>query len=368
MRIAYLSGVELPSRRANSVHIMKMCSALANLGHDVTLVARSLDVNAGNPFDYYGVPSNFLIAPASLEASQAKKGKALMANIRDVCASQPDLLYGRSRSLAAIFATRQYPLVFEAHELPLRPLDRLREELIFRSRGTRRLVTISQALLDDYRAQHPRWLRDKDVIVAHDGADLPATRRVNRDPFRARAQIGYVGSLYPGKGIETILDMAELRPQHDFVVVGGGSMDIAHWKQRNVPSNVVFKGHVMHSQLKQEYDSFDVALLPLLTNVSVDFGASDIGRWTSPLKLFEYMAHELPIIAADRPTIREVLDDDCTGYFAPPGNAQSWVDRLDRVLADYPRAAEVGREARRRLETQYTWLLRANAVVSGIRI
>ena len=58
MKIIYLSHSLIPSRAANSVHVMKMCQAFANNGHDVTLLARRPNRTPAadsNDYAYYGV-------------------------------------------------------------------------------------------------------------------------------------------------------------------------------------------------------------------------------------------------------------------------------------------------------------------------
>ena len=64
MRIVYLSTAHIPSRTANSIHIMKMCSALAKNGNEVTLFApklKSYEKINSSVFDYYNVVNNFTI-------------------------------------------------------------------------------------------------------------------------------------------------------------------------------------------------------------------------------------------------------------------------------------------------------------------
>ena len=65
MRIVYLSSTLIPSRTANSIHVMKMCQALARAGHEVVLFApdnaKAHEPNQPDPFDYYGVERIFHI-------------------------------------------------------------------------------------------------------------------------------------------------------------------------------------------------------------------------------------------------------------------------------------------------------------------
>src|SRR3546814_10326815 len=61
MKIAYLSNSEIPSRAANSVHVMKMCQAFAQNGHRVTLYARKGQAHDGDVYRTYGVSNSFEI-------------------------------------------------------------------------------------------------------------------------------------------------------------------------------------------------------------------------------------------------------------------------------------------------------------------
>jgi glycosyltransferase involved in cell wall biosynthesis len=64
--------------------------------------------------------------------------------------------------------------------------------------------------------------------------------------------------------------------------------------------------------------TFDVVVLPLQKWVgTLPEGGQDISRWTSPLKLFEYMAHEKPIVASDLAVLREVIEPENNALIAP---------------------------------------------------
>ena len=65
MRILYISKSIIPSRSANSIHVMKMCQALSNNGHEVILLApkikRKYEKGIPDVYEYYGVKKNFEI-------------------------------------------------------------------------------------------------------------------------------------------------------------------------------------------------------------------------------------------------------------------------------------------------------------------
>ena len=66
MKILYISKSIIPSRTANSIHVMKMCQAFADNGHEVVLLAPNIKNKVEKrciqiSYEYYGVKKNFKI-------------------------------------------------------------------------------------------------------------------------------------------------------------------------------------------------------------------------------------------------------------------------------------------------------------------
>ena len=65
MKIVYISNSIIPSRTANSIHVMKMCQAFADNGHEVVLLApnryKEYENGVDDVYEYYGVRKNFEI-------------------------------------------------------------------------------------------------------------------------------------------------------------------------------------------------------------------------------------------------------------------------------------------------------------------
>jgi glycosyltransferase involved in cell wall biosynthesis len=79
-------------------------------------------------------------------------------------------------------------------------------------------------------------------------------------------------------------------------------------------------------------------------------------RYTSPLKLFEYLAMGRPIVASDLPSIREVLTDSRTALLVPPGDPQALAGALSRLAGDRALARALGR-ASLALAADFTWIV-----------
>ena len=75
MKIAYLSGSKIPSRTANSIHVVKMCQAFARNGHDVVLMAprrKGVESDVQDVFSFYGVENCFKIIHLAWLPARAK--------------------------------------------------------------------------------------------------------------------------------------------------------------------------------------------------------------------------------------------------------------------------------------------------------
>ncbi|MGH9465022.1 MAG: glycosyltransferase family 4 protein, partial [Thermoanaerobaculia bacterium] len=317
MRILYLSSSYVPSRRADGVQVMRMCAALARRGHEVRLVTKHcpsrLESEVADVHDFYGVPRSFDLVALSRPARRgggfvfAWRLRRLLAVEREAT----DLAYCRD-ALGAWLADRaRVPFAFEAHVPPQgAPLGWLHRRFLASPR-CRALITISDALARQLRATLP-IRSDLPVVVAADAADPMPAGAADPAPSPPLAeagdlQVGYVGQLYPGKGVDLLLALAGLVPASTFHLIGGEDDTLAALRDRGLPANVILHGFVPPALLPAYYQRLDVVLLPYQRRVSGATGRTDLAAWMSPMKMFEAMAAGKAILASDLPVLREVL-------------------------------------------------------------
>jgi glycosyltransferase involved in cell wall biosynthesis len=349
---------------------MKMCSALAGLGHTVNLFAKTSKLTE-DPYDFYGVTGDFQLYFRPKEHSMSVSfllGWRIWKWILkwQIKVQQPDLIY--SRDARALYSVRSLgiPFIFEAHILPKQPE---RQKWMFDHPSFRRLVVISKALKDDYLAQFRR-LDDSKVLVAHDAASPPPSPI---DPVLrgndGRLRVGYIGNLYPGRGLEIIPKLAELCPWAHFHIVGGSEESLEHWKRRLASTpNITLHGFVPHRETAGFLVAFDVVIAPYQSRVQAHGGKNLTQRWMSPLKIFEYMAYGKPIIASDLPVLKEVLEDERNALLVPPAEIDSWAKAIARLRGDAALRTRLGRAALQDFNTHYSWESRASAVLEGIEV
>jgi glycosyltransferase involved in cell wall biosynthesis len=374
LRLVYASGSEIPSRRANSVHVMKMCEALGDLGHHVVLLAvpGEGEREGGadpDPYPYYGVARSFEIRYLAVRRWKILGPALLGRAIRRAVSSMtlgPDLVYSRHVYASHALARVGIPLVHEAHGPPRNRLEVLLERRLLRGPALSRFVLISNALREYYREAYPDISPER-FVVAHDAAAPAPGTAATLDLFRSssRLRAGYTGGLYRGRGIELILELARERPGIEFHLAGDGPLaEMVERSAARLP-NLVAHGYLDQPGVASLQAACDILLAPYAAGARTA-GGFDTTRWMSPLKLFEYMAAGKAIVCSDLPVLGEVLEDGATALLAPPGDLAAWTTALDE-LADADRRNALGEAARLRWQEAFTWDARARKVLGAAR-
>jgi glycosyltransferase involved in cell wall biosynthesis len=393
MRILFPTLTRLPSLEAPAVQVANMAQAFAELGHDVTLVAPAPDPTlarthpaaAADPALLLGFTPTFRIRVLS---PRIHRGQSYLHALRLARAAAPgrtDLVFSRNLRACLLPALRGVPTVFEAHTLDslTGPQERFVLRRLLRSRGLRTIVAISQALADDLSAELD--IDPARITVAHDAvrpdtpagsSDAPAGRAASAARDRPtghastgpRFRVGYTGALFPGKGVETIVATAPLAPWAEFHVVGGPDELADALRQQlaapDAPDNVVVHGAQTPARIRVLQGGFDVLIAPFSRRVESDAG-TDIARWTSPMKLFEYLASGRPVVVSDLPVLREVVTDGVDVLAVPPDDAAALANALTRLRDDPALGERLAAEAGRRVRAEHTWDVRARRILAA---
>lgn len=365
MRIAYVCsdlGIPLFGTKGASIHVRELVRAFGSLGHDVLVLTPRADGERPPNFDaaVEAVPA----APAeSREQEALLYGRALSRRGLDVLQRfRPHFLYERYSLFGdagvALARSLGVPLVLEVNAplsdeqarhrgLALGELARQIERDVLRAAD--RVVTVSSAL--------ERWLlglgveRIAVLPNAVDPArfDVPARERsAARRELGGGTLVGFVGSLRPWHDVEGLIEaLARLEGEARLVVVGDGP------KRESLPAlarragvDAVFTGALPYERLPAYVAALDVAVAPYAP--SADF-------YFSPLKLVEYLAAGVPVVAADIGDIGHCVRAGETGLLYPPGDADALAAAIAAFLDDSSSAHELARAGQRHALREHTW-------------
>ena len=376
MKILYISNSIIPSRAANSIHVMKMCQAFAHNGHDVVLLAPELksqyEHNIIDIFEYYGVKKNFKVK--KLWHPNFKVGPffyTIAIFFYLIFNRGFNLVYGRFLHGCYISVLLKNKVIFESHD-PIydkkshRPI--IFKKLI-KNKYFEKLIVISNELKKMYLERG--FLDDDKIQVAHDGADqvINLNYKINLFGDKNKLKVGYVGHLYKGKGMEVIESISrKLDDDIEIHIIGGLDEDIKMWKEKITNKNVYFYGFVPHKIVSHYINSLDVCLLPnqkvvLTYGADIKKDSTNIADFTSPLKLFEYMSHKKPIVASDLPVIREVLNDK-NSILVECDNIKLWISSIRKLKSQKEREFIANQSFKDFYK--YTWKNRAFQLVENV--
>jgi glycosyltransferase involved in cell wall biosynthesis len=141
----------------------------------------------------------------------------------------------------------------------------------------------------------------------------------------------FVGKLIPLHGLETILEAARLAPEIRFRVVGSGQLDELLAAR---PTNVEWVDWIEYERLPEEIQSAGCALGV--------FGTSAKASRVIPNKAFQALACGTPLVTADTPAARELLQDGESALLVPPGDAPARAAAVRRLAGDRVLAAGIG--------------------------
>ncbi len=379
MHLAYLDPHPVPDNCPEALQILYTVDALGGLGARVTLVTPK---------------------PQRLADARAILGRALSPNVqvrhldprrgiwRWLRSNKPfyrmaaaalkglkaDAVLVRNLKMAEHLLRHApaVPLFFETHELfaqsyreehprlNLRQHHKLaalarREEFVYRN--AKGLIALTPLLIDDIRQAYGI---ETPAVVAPDGVDLEQARAPVSIPPHTTPWLLYLGSLHPWKGVETLIRaLPHVKRPAELHIVGGNEQRIAELRklaeELNVALRVVFHGPVEPGRRFEYIHQADICLLPL-----TDTGLG--GRYTSPLKLFEYMAAGKAIVASDLPSMRQVLTPEQDALLVPTGEPEAFARAIEQLLENPDLRLELGSAAATRANS-FTWRNRSESIL-----
>lgn len=363
--ILYIALVRLPTEKAHGVQIMKTCEAFSLLGTNTTLIVPNYNyINniKSDPFDYYNVRKNFSLKKIfAIRLFYLGKFGFLMESIiffigllftREFWNS--NYIFTRDESLAFFSMVFGRKVVWESHTGSYNFFTRQVLKKVFV------LVVISNGLENFYRSRGFRG----SIVVARDAVDL-SQFDVAVSKEEARKELGlplnikiamYVGKLDFYKGVETFLEASDLLEGVKFVIIGGEDQEIISFS--NKYKNVIFLGKKPYRNLPIYQKAADVLIVPNSAKniVSKEF--------TSPLKVFTYMASGIPIVASNIPSIRETLNDS-NSILVSSDDPKSLSSGIHKVISNPDIGEYISRKALSDVGL-YTWEARAGIILDKL--
>jgi len=372
MKLLYVVYTKIPTVKAHGIQIAKMCDEFAGQGMEVELLtARSFSRPKEGLFDYYQLKNKFKVSQFLFFNPRHLGRLNLLIKITTffffvlpyILFKKADVIYIRGIYYCYLLSLFKNNFYLELHsaEGP----NFLMRRILKKSRG---IIAITQGIKDICTNNY--LIPPAKIFVAPDGVDLKKFD-INISCQQARKKLSlpldkkiiiYAGSfyIYDWKGIDVLLEAVQyFSSDHLFILVGGKEKEIKQIKEKYNLDNILLVAQKAHSQIPYYLKAADVLVIPNKKGDSIS------EKYTSPLKMFEYMASQRPIVASDLPSIREVLNEN-NAVLVEPSNPQSLAQGMKIVLSDSILAQHISQRALRDVQP-YTWEKRAGGIVGFIR-
>jgi len=374
MKLLYIANARLPTEKAHGIQIMKMCESFAKAGADVTLVVpmriQSRALRGKDPYKYYSVKKSFTIKklpcidimvlpPKSLTFLLQTWSFMIVALFYSLF-TRYDLIYTREEYTSSILSLFR-KVVYEAHVFPKKGHSWYKRWMP----RTYKVVTISGSL----KRLYSKFLNKKNIFVAHDGVDMRQFAKLpSKESCRRKLKIPagkniamYTGHLYKWKGIDTVVEGAK-KVKDLIYVVGGTPQDVKKYREivsKEKITNLKILGYKPPHLVPSYLRAADVLLLTSPAKYKIS------KYYTSPLKLFEYMASKTPILASDVPSSKEVLNVKNSVFFTAD-DAKAFANRLNWMFKNPKKCKPLATQAYKDVQ-EYTWFERGENILKFLQ-
>lgn len=348
-RILYIAHARFPTERGHGQQIAKLCEALGRKA-EVTLIAPAL--SRADPFNFYGIQDTFRVKllkvprlPRSTRVGfLLEKILFLLRAAKEARRQKPDIVITREPLLCLFWRGL---MVLELHDLP----RALGVYSFFLKRCTWLIAKTTYVKEQVARA----GVDPARIIVLANAVDLEKVQYAgSREDACARFAlsakgviIGYWGSLLGWKGVDVLLRAAAHLPDKVVAIAGGRPEEVAAKRKEYPGDNIIFLGHRPYTELGAFLAAADILVLPNVPGTALS------ERYTSPLKLFEYMGAAKPIVASRLPAIEEAVSEREV-FFFEAGSPEDLSRVIDEVVKD-PRDAQARAEHARLSVQANTW-------------
>ncbi|WGW13472.1 glycosyltransferase family 4 protein [Saxibacter everestensis] len=368
MRVAYVCvdpGIPVFGAKGGSVHVQEIIRAWRRRGAQVTVYCtrRGSAVPADlDDLDIVELPVR--AESAGDRESETERRSVQLAGLIE--AAGTDLVYERfslfSRTLELTVGRLGIPAILEVNA-PLIDEQARHRVLADRAAAERCLLGAARAasVVACVSAEVQSWLRgavpEACTIVAPNGVN---TERITPavGGCAAGLTVGFVGTLKPWHGVHRLLDAAALTGRDwKLLIVGDGPMaDDLRSQADTLRLDVEFTGAVMPEAMPSMLRRCDVAVAPYPPT------ESGTAHYFSPLKVYEYFAAGLPVVASAIGQLPKVIEHEVTGLLVDPRSVPELGQAIARLDDDPGLRRRLGAAAREAAVTRHNW----DRVLEGI--
>ena len=373
MKICYLSNSAIGSYYASSIQIVKMCEAFTKLGNEVVLISRKAankNIKKKNIFEYYDVKFKFTIKILKNFKTFPLGVKYYFFSIISILESfkyKPDIYITRNFFTCFLLILFKKKIILELHHdlnMESRIVRFLAKYLKFlNSKCIKKIVAITHSVKELF-VNNYSVNKDK-IIVLPSGSSIK--KNFNFKNNKKNFKIGYFGTLYRSRGSDLIYKLAKIDKTNKYYLYGDLNK-LKNYKKYNLIQNLYLNDWVPYKEISKILSKMDILLMPYVSQIKVAGDVGDISKFTSPLKLFDYLSAGKIIICSDFDVLKEAIKVNHNAIFIKNyTNVFSWKKEIQK-LKNQPNKQLIISKNNYKLSKKYSLTYRAKRIIDEIKI
>ena len=379
MKIKYIANARMPTEKAHGLQIISMCNEFAKQNIDVELIApnrfnkikESINSFYGTEI-YFNIKKVFCIDTIPIIKDWLPRFIRIFllwiekVSFFLICLKFLDnnpIIYTREPEIALFLGSLKKNCVCEIHALPKK--GKIFYANLFKKLN--KIITINRQIKNILIKEYD--INPSKILVAHDAVDIKKFDiKISKEKARKKLRFSlnkkivlYTGHLYDWKGADVLAkSIDDIKDKEILLVfVGGTDKDIKSFKNKHKSEQIRIEGRKKHDLIPFYLKAADILILPnsRKTNISK--------YYTSPLKLFEYMASKRPIIASDLPSIKEIVSKKEVLFFKAD-DSKDLALNITKLLKDKKLKERLSKNAFEKVKS-YTWGKRVKEIINFIQ-
>lgn len=368
MRIILTCDVVLNDKEAQNIHVIELFHNLGKVAKVSLFVPKpkKIKVNFSNII-YVPVLGFPMMGLISYQIS-------LFLNLYSYCKNiKPDAIYARQSTFTFIplIISKYFRIpyfvevnglitdemkMFGQSKLSI-AITKLSEQLGYEN--AKRIVAVTQGVKKGIMELYN--VPDEKIVVIGNGANIELFRPIDREEAKKELKLDqdvkyvcFVGNLAPWQGIEYLIKAAPsilaLCPDARFLIVGDGSMKkglMQQIEELGVNNKFIFTGSVPYEKVPLYINAADVCVAPFIIKRNMKIGLS-------PLKVFEYLACQKPIVSSEILNL-EFIEPENLGILVKPEDPEELAKAVIKLLKNEMLREEMGKNGRKYVVKNHSW-------------
>ena len=334
MKICYLANTAVPSTTASAIQIIKMCESFSKLKHKVLLITSN--ASDKKVFNFYGVKAKFQIRKLKKYNKFPLGLKYYLFSLSSIIESlnfKPDIYITRNFFTSFLLTILGKKNILELHhgiEIEGRIVRFIVKNLnFFNYKSLLMLVAITNSVKNYYQKKF--LINTNKIIVAPSGTSIENKFFNNISKNKKRLNIGYFGSLYKSRGVDLILKLSRMDRENKYFIFGN-LKNYKNIKNKYHQHNLHLNDYLPYKSVPKNILKMDVLLMPYQEKIVAAGNIGNIIDFTSPLKLFDYIACGKIIISSQVQVLEEILKEKKNVIFIKNfNNVYAWKNEIQKI-------------------------------------